>query len=119
MRVDDSGVEGRIEIRLCCGCFLSKPQCSCRSRAKVFHHRKGCLAVNVRTYLLLGPRQLAFELLLVLEQGLILPAQSCKAFGKLLSELDHVALRHLGHVDVTRETQRQFTGAGTRRGDQL
>jgi hypothetical protein len=47
--------EDESEVRLCCGCFLSKPRSSCRSRAKMFHHdrekgRDGC------AYLLLGPR---------------------------------------------------------------
>ena len=41
------------------------------------------------TYLLLGPRQLAFELSLLVKKYLVLPAESSKALRELLRKLNH------------------------------
>ena len=49
------------------------------------------------TYLLLGPRQLALELLLLVEEDSVLDAESRETFCNLLGELHGVLLRPLDH----------------------
>jgi hypothetical protein len=90
------------EIRLCCGCFLSEPQSSCRSRAKVYHHRRrGRKEKVAATYLLLGPRQLAFQLPLLVEQDLVFAAQCGETLGKLVGKLRDVGMCLLSHARVS------------------
>lgn len=53
------------------------------------------------TYLLLGPRQLALQLLLLVEQCLILPTQRRKALSKLVRQPDHTLLCLIRHAGVS------------------
>lgn len=55
---------------------------------------------NVVTYLLLGPRQLALKLLLVVEKNLVLCTQGRKTLGNLLSELRGILLRPFDHDET-------------------
>jgi hypothetical protein len=57
------------------------------------------------TYLLLSPRELAFELFLLVEQGLVLPAQSSKAFDKLRGEPWDAVMRLFRHGVVSNKTR--------------
>lgn len=58
---------------------------------------KGGKENRVAPYLLLGPRQLALELPVLVKQDLVFPAQSCEAVTKLLGELDDCGLRLAFH----------------------
>jgi hypothetical protein len=53
------------------------------------------------TYLLLGPRQLAFQLPLAVKQDLVLVAQRGKALGKLVGKLRDVVWSLLSHGGVS------------------
>lgn len=55
---------------------------------------------NVVTYLLLGPRQLALKLLLLVEKNLVLCTQGRKTLGNLLSELRGILLRPFDHDET-------------------
>lgn len=62
------------------------------------------LKVTIITYLLLGPRELAFQLPMLIEQSLVLPTQSSKAFNKPPSKLCDVARSLFSHGVVSTRT---------------
>jgi len=62
-----------------------------------FFIMKGDKERKTMTHLLFGPRQFAFELLVLIHEDLVLIAQRCKALGELVGELGHVAVRVLRH----------------------
>lgn len=63
------------------------------------------------SYLLFGPRQLAFELPVLIPESLVLTAQRCKALSKLLGDLGRVVIGMLSHGAVNQrpEVMRQCT----------
>lgn len=67
------------------------------------------------TYLLLSPGELAFHLFLRLEQSLVFPTQSCKAFDQLLSKHCDVALSLFSHGDVSTRIECVSVYRGSRR----
>lgn len=62
------------------------------------------LKVTTITYLLLSPRKLAFQLPVLIEQSLVFPTQSSKAFNKPPSKLCDVARSLCSHGVVSTRT---------------
>lgn len=60
-------------------------------------------ARNGVAYLLFGPGQLAFKLLLLVEQSLVLSTQHRETLGKLISELRDILGRLIPHGCVSQE----------------
>lgn len=80
--------------------FCQSRESSCRSRAKVYHHRRGGRLREAVTYLLLGPQELALYLSVLVQQSLVLSAQRCKAFNELVGKHSDVVLSLFGHGAV-------------------
>jgi hypothetical protein len=58
---------------------------------------------RVVAYLLLGPGQLAFKLLLLVEQSLVLSVQRCETLSELISELRNILASLISHGSVSQE----------------
>lgn len=73
----------------------------------MYHHgrRGGELLADV-TYLLLGPRELAFHLFLLIKKSLVFSTQSRKAFDQLLGKHCDVELSLIGHSSDSTRTKR-------------
>lgn len=80
---------------------------------KVYHHRGGKRRKKrkFKTYLLFDPRQLAFKLLLLVEQSLVFSAQRRKTFRKLICKLRNILLYFINHGCVSQE---QKWGCGSK-----
>lgn len=86
--------------------FCQSRESSCRSRAKVYHHgRRGGGLLAAVTYLLLGPRELAFHLFLLIKQRLVFSTQSRKAFNQLLGKHCDAELSLFSHSAVNTRTK--------------